>query len=114
MSLIPQNAVEVEVNGATVPFYKFEENGVTYYMFDTSKSGHPEPMVNAMAGLQNLKPGEKLIMINHKAPMGLFPKIANDFDHEVEEVENGLFKMTFTMKGDAPKATDFEDNNCEG
>ena len=113
MSLIPQNAVEVEVNGATVPFYKFEENGVTYYMFDTSKSGHPEPMVNAMAGLQNLKPGEKLIMINHKAPMGLFPRIESEFAYAVTELENGKFKIVFNRRSTAT-TTDFDDNSCAG
>ncbi len=114
MSTLPQNAVEVTIEGATVPFYTFEEDGVSYLYFDTSKKGHPEPMVNAMTGLQNLKEGQKLVMINHKAPMGLFPKIEADFDYEVTELPNGLFKIIFSKKNDAQGATDFNDTACNG
>jgi len=114
MSLFPQNAKEITLEGATVPFYEFEENGTSYIAFDTSKTGHPEPMINAMVGLQNLKDDQKLIMINHKAPMGLFPKIEADFDYNVEELDNGLFKMTFSKKADAQGATDFNDRACNG
>jgi uncharacterized protein (DUF2249 family) len=113
MSLIPQNANQVEVNGATVPFYKYEENGVKFLQFDSSKSGHPEPMINAMSGLQAISDDEKLVMINSKAPMGLFPKIENDFSFEVVELDNGLFKIIFTKKGDGA-STNFNDQGCSG
>ena len=35
MSLIPENAKEISLEGATVPFYEYEENGVSYIQFDT-------------------------------------------------------------------------------
>jgi len=108
--MIPENAQKVEVPGATVDFYKLDD---TYY-FDSSKTGHPEPMINAMSGLQILKDGEKLVMINHKAPMGLFPKIENDFDYEVEELNDGRFKITFTKKANAQGNTNFNDTACSG
>ncbi len=114
MSTLPNNAQEIQVEGATLPFYTFEENGVSYLYFDSSKTGHPEPMVNAMAGLKALKDGQKLIMINHKPPMGLFPKIEADFDYKVEELDNGLYKITFSKKSDAKGATDFNDTACNG
>ena len=114
MNLIPENAKEISLEGATVPFYEYEIDGVRYYQFDTSKTTHPEPMINAMTGLKNLKDGEKLVMINHKKPMGLFPKIENDFDYEVAELENGLFKIIFSKKADAANSTDFDDKNCNG
>ena len=114
MSTLPANATEIQVEGSTVPFYTFEEDGVSYLYFDTSKTGHPEPMVNAMAGLKALKEGQKLIMINHKAPMGLLPKIEADFDYNIEELDNGLFKITFSKKSDAQGATDFNDTACNG
>ena len=114
MSTLPANATETQVEGSTVPFYTFEENRVSYLYFDTSKTGHPEPMVNAMAGLKALKDGQKLIMINHKAPMGLLPKIEADFDYTIEELDNGLFKITFSKKSDAQNATDFSDTACNG
>jgi len=114
MGLFPENAQEITLEGGTVPFYKYEENGVEYIGFDTSKTGHPEPMVNAMTGLQNLSENQKLVMINHKPPMGLFPKIEADFDYSVEELNDGLFKMTFSKKTDAAGATDFNDRACNG
>jgi uncharacterized protein (DUF2249 family) len=114
MSLIPQNAQEVELNGATVPFYRYDENGVSYLQFDSSKCGHPEPMVNAMVGLQTITDGEKLVMINSKAPMGLFPKVENDFAFEVENLEDGLVKVLFTKKSANTASTDFSDTACNG
>jgi len=114
MSIIPENAKEVQLEGATVPFYAYEENGVSYLAFDTSKTGHPEPMVNAMVGLQNIQDDEKLVMINHKPPMGLFPKIEADFDYEVEDVEGGLYKITFSKKANAAGSTNFNDTACNG
>jgi len=114
MSNIPQNSQEISLEGATVPFYKFEENGVEYLQFDSSMTGHPEPMINAMVGLQNLTSGQKLIMLNSKAPMGLFPKVENDFAYEVEQLSENLFKMTFTPKGDSATSTNFGDTACSG
>lgn len=114
MNALPQNAQETTVEGATVPFFIYEENGVSYLYFDSSKTGHPEPMVNAMSGLKALKEGQKLVMINHKAPMGLFPKIEADYDYEVSELDNGLFKIVFSKKSDAKGATDYNDTACNG
>ena len=114
MSLLPQNAQEIEVVGATVPFYKYEENGVTFIQFDSSKASHPEPMINAMSGLQAIKDDEKLIMLNSKPPMGPFPKIENEFDFEHETLEPGLTKVIFTRKNNTQKSTNFNDTSCNG
>jgi len=114
MNLYPENAVEIEVNGATVPFVKYEKDGVTYIQFDSSKSGHPEPMINAMSGLQVLQNGEKLEMVNSKAPMGLFPKIEEDFNFEIEDLEDGRVKTTFSKRANGEAKTDFEATSCSG
>ena len=114
MNLLPENAQEIELNGATVPFYKYEVDGIITYQFDSSKTGHPEPMVNAMVGLQTIVNNERLIMINSKAPMGLFPKIENDFLYEVEELDDGTFKIIFMHKNGEATNTNFEDKACEG
>ena len=114
MSLIPENAVEVEISGATVPFYRFEDNGVMFLQFDSSKAGHPEPMVNAMSGLQSIEGDEKLIMLNSKAPMGLFPKIENDFTFEVSDIQPGLVKVVFSRRGEGETKTDFTNTGCAG
>ena len=114
MSLYPENAVEISVEGATVPFVKYEEDGMTVYQFDSSKAGHPEPMINAMTGLSLVQNGEKLVMINSKAPMGLFPKIEADFNFAVEELSDGRFKISFTRKGEGDTTTDFTATSCSG
>lgn len=114
MNLIPQNAQEIEVNGATVPFHKYDNNGVVTYQFDSSSCGHPEPMINAMTGLQMISDNEALVMINSKAPMGLFPKIEADFNFNVEDLESGKFKITFTKRVAGDAGTDFNNTGCSG
>ena len=114
MNLIPEMAEQVEINGATVPFHKYEEDGVVHYQFDSSKAGHPEPMINAMTGLQTIKGNERLVMINSKAPMGLFPKIEADFNFDVKELPDSRFKITFSKRGEGDVATNFEDTGCSG
>ena len=91
---ISKNAKQIEVDNSTVPFYQDENS----YYFDTSLTAVPEPMINAVAGLQLLDENKKLIMINHKIPMGLFPKIEAYFDYEVEELKDGNVKITFSKK----------------
>ena len=106
---IPKNAKQIEVDNSTVPFYQ-DEN---YYYFDTSSAAVPEPMINAVAGLQLLDENKKLIMINHKIPMGLFLKIEAYFDYEVEELKDGNVKIIFTKKEKLVPKLDF-DTNCSG
>ena len=105
---------KIEVQGSSVDFFKSIENNLTTYHFDTSKCAPPEPMVNAMAGLQLLDKNSQLIMINHKSPAGLFPRIEEEFNFEVEELENGFAKIVFTKKIDTKSTTDYTQNSCSG
>lgn len=105
---------KIEVLGSTVDFFKEIQNGLTTYQFDTSKCGPPDPMVNAMAGLQLLDENSQLVMINHKSPGGLFPKIKNDFEFREEDTSDGKVKVIFTKKADASNSTDFSQNSCHG
>jgi hypothetical protein len=115
MSKLQEDAQVIEVAGATVDFYKYSIDGITYFQFDSSKCGHPEPMINAMSGLQLIDSEDKrLVMINSKAPMGLFPKIEADFDNEVIELEDGRFKIIFSKKSNANGSTNFTDTGCSG
>jgi len=114
MSNLPQNAEKIEVMGSTVDFFKYMEDEQTVYHFDTSRCGPPDPMVNAMAGLQLLDENSKLVMINHKAPGGLFPKVEDDFDYVVEDLADGNAKITFTKKSNAQGSTDFNATTCHG
>ena len=106
---IPANAKQIVVMNATLPFYE-DEN---FYYFDSSLTAPPEPMVNALAGLKLLDGSKKLVMINHKAPMGLFPKIDEYFDYEIEELVDGNVKVTFIKKSNHLSQLDF-DTNCQG
>ena len=114
MSTLPQDAQKIEVAGSTVDFFKYEIDGVVFFQFDSSRSGHPEPMINAMCGLQQLDDTSKLVMINSKAPAGLFPKIENEYNYETQELEDGRFKMIFSRKVGATPSTSYADNGCGG
>ncbi len=114
MGTIPQLAEKIEVDGATVDFFKFIQDGLTTYQFDTSMCGPPDPMVNAMRGLQLLDDNSQLIMINHKAPGGLFPRIEAEFNYEIGQTENGMAKVTFTRKSGVESTTNFAANKCGG
>jgi len=110
---LPKDAQKIEVAGSTVDFYTYMQDNNTIYQFDTSMTGPPEPMVNAMAGLKLLDSSDKkLVMINHKAPGGLFAKIEENFTHTVEDIEDGKVKVTFSYIDGASQKTDFSDNSC--
>ena len=114
MSNIPQNAVKIEVNGATVDFYKLAQDGASVYYFDTSKEGPPHPMVNAMSGLALIKnTNDKLVMINHKMPGGLFGKLEADVSHIAQDLEDGLVQVTFSSV-EAGVDSDLSQTSCHG
>ncbi len=112
----PENAEEIQVEGATVPFYKYKIGDTTYIEFDTSRSGPPEPMVNAMMALKEIKnmDNAKVVMINHKKPMGLLPKIEKEHDIEVMDMDGGNVQLIFTKKANPEGKTDYNDTNCHG
>ena len=81
-------------------------------IFDTSLTAPPEPMINAVIGLELLDEN-KTIMINHKIPMGLFPKIDAFFDYKIDELEDGNVKIILQKKSNCIAQLDF-DTNCKG
>ena len=106
---------KIEVAGATVDFYKYNEGDVEVYEFDTSRCGPPEPMVNAMAGLKLIDgPNKKLVMINHKKPMGLLDKIGDNYNIDIENLEDGRVKLIFTYKEGASEKANLNDTACHG
>jgi len=115
MSHIPQDAQKIVVEGATVDFYKLEKDGQSTYYFDTSKEGPPHPMVNAMAGLALIKgTNDTLVMINHKAPGGLFGKLEDDVRYVVQDLDDGLVKVVFSYNPDASSESDLTQTSCGG
>jgi len=114
MELLPKDAQKIEVAGSTVDFYTYMEDNSTVYQFDTSMTGPPEPMVNAMAGLKLIDSADKkLVMINHKAPGGLFGKIGENYDYKVEDLANGNVKVVFNYITGASEKADLSDNTCD-
>jgi len=101
MSLIPNDASKIEVTGATVDFFKLEKDGQSTYYFDTSKCGPPDPMVNAMSGLKLINGTDsKLVMINHKAPGGLFAKLDSNISYDAQDID-GFVQVTFTYNSNS-------------
>lgn len=93
---------EFSANGASVKFYKKVENGITMIGFDSRSCVPPEPMVNAMVALNLIKDkNTKVIMINHKYPVGLIPKVEKSFDIKRENLDGDQVKLTFTLKDNA-------------
>jgi hypothetical protein len=115
MSNIPSEAKKIEVVGATVDFFQLEKDGQSSYYFDTSKCGPPDPMVNAMSGLKLIKnTNNKLVMINHKSPGGLFGKLDADVSHEVQNLDGGLVQVTFTSINNSGVDSDLTQTSCAG
>ncbi len=109
MNLLPDDAIKIELEGTTVDFFKYEQDGCLYYYFDTSMTAAPEPMINAMAGLGLIDGvNKKLIMINHKIPGGLFGKIG----HELEEMEDGRAKVVFWFLEEESDNADLTQTSC--
>lgn len=109
----PKDAKVFEVEGNSVPFVSYEEEGVRVIGFDSSSCVPPEPMVNAMLALKFIEDDKtKVVMINHKNPVGLLSKVGKDFNIETKEIGDSLVKLTFTFKeGSSP---DLSDSSCAG
>ncbi|NKQ41280.1 MAG: hypothetical protein HF962_06895 [Sulfurovum sp.] len=105
----------LEVEGATVPFFTYQEGETQVYEFDTSECGPPEPMVNAMCGLALIDaPNKRLDMLNHKKPMGLLEKIGQNFNISDEELDGGKFKISFEYKEGETQKANLGSASCGG
>lgn len=106
---------EFQIDGATVPFYEHMENELRVIEFDSSMCVPPEPMVNAMLALELLKDkNTKIIMINHKSPMGLYPKIEKNFEIRESALEDGKVQLEIFYKEGLSEEADLSDKSCNG
>lgn len=112
-NLWPESAKAFELEGATVPVFTYMENGINVIAFNSSTCVPPEPMVNAMLALKHLNDeNTKVVMINHKNPVGLIAKVGKEFNIETEELSADLIKLTFAYKvGSKP---DLSNPSCAG
>ncbi len=89
----------IDLPGATIPFFKYREDGLTYFEFNTVRSDPPIPMVNAIRGLELLiEYSDRLVMYNMQEPIGLYPKISDKFEWDVVVLENSDVQITFRRK----------------
>jgi hypothetical protein len=89
----------IKIPRATFDFYKYEENGLTYYEFDATNSHPPEPMINAIYAFTLLKSeNDRIVGIFLQEPFPLYERIHLTIAHEVEELDNGDFRVTFKLE----------------
>lgn len=109
------NWQKFSVENATLDFYKFSENGVNFIGFDSTKSVPPEPMINALTALNLVKDSSvKVVMINHKFPAGLIPKVEPFFDIDTQNLDDGAVKLTFSLKPNANLSNFNANDTCHG
>ena len=113
--MFPSNATKMTVENATVEFLSYQENGIDYIGFDTSMCIPPEPMINAMLALELLTSAhKKVVMINHRSPVGLLAKIGNFYDIETTDLEDGKIKLVFSYKEGVSDKADLSKKQCAG
>ena len=105
----------LHVDNTTVPFSTYAIDEIQYIEFDTSMCIPPEPMVNAMVALELLTSNKvKIVMINHRSPVGLLAKVGAFYDIETTDLGDGKLKLIFSYKeGETPKA-DLSQKSCAG
>lgn len=107
--------ISLHVNDATVPFVTYTHDGIEYIEFDTSMCIPPEPMVNAMLALELLDaPSKKVVMINHRSPVGLLAKVSDFYTIDVSELEGGKQKLVFSYKEGVSDKADLSQKHCAG
>jgi len=109
------NPIPLHVDNATVPFFTYTLENITFIEFDTSLCVPPEPMVNAMIALEKLSsPHTKVVMINHRSPVGLLAKISAFYDIETTELGEGKLKLVFSYKEGETYKADLSQKRCAG
>ncbi len=109
-----KDAKKIDIKNSTVDFFQFEKDGLIYYYFDTSMCTPPHPMVNALVALQLLdSENKRVLMKNHQRPMGLFPKIEENFDYKIISLDDD-YLIEFKFITGTVLNTDFDDNQCGG
>jgi hypothetical protein len=105
----------IQIEGASLPFYRFQEGSDTIIEFDSTGCGCPIPMVNAMAGLQRAAAsGEILHMINGFEPVGLYARIEGYFNWSVRLESGKQVRICFTPVLGRAGELDFGNNQCHG
>jgi uncharacterized protein (DUF2249 family) len=90
------NKEKVIIPRATLDIFKYEKNGLTFYEFDATECQPPEPMVNTIVCLKQLKnENDRLVVTYFHEPTPLYEKISSNFAYETQELESGDFRIVF-------------------
>ena len=90
---------KVDIPMTTLDFYKYEQDGLTYYAFDATECSPPEPMVNTLNALRMIQSeNDRLVGRFFHEPTPLYAKIADFFTYEAQELENGDYQITFKKR----------------
>ena len=88
----------IAVPMTTLDFFKYEKDGLVFYEFNATECSPPEPMVNAMHGLNLLKSrDDRLVGTFFHEPTPLYTKLSSYFSYEATELESGDFKIVFQL-----------------
>lgn len=83
---------------ATLDFFKYEEDGLTYYEFNATECQPPEPMVNTMYGLRMLEnENDRLVGTFFHEPVPLYNQIASQVSYEATELDTGDYRIVFKL-----------------
>jgi len=94
-----QHKEAVKIPRATLDFYKYEEDGLIFYEFDATQSSAPEPMMNAIAGLEMItNENERLVGTFFHEPVPLLQRISPYFSYTSTELHNGDYRLVFKRK----------------
>jgi len=93
------NKEKIDLPRATLGFYKYEEDGLTYYKYDATGCQPPEPMVNTMLGLSLLQgKDDRLVGTFFHEPFPLYDRIPLTISHEAKELDSGDIEVTFKIE----------------
>lgn len=92
------NKEKIIIPRASLDFYKYEKDGLTYIEFNATECSPPEPMVNAIVGLNELKDENyRLVGTFFHLPTPLFDRIGDKFSYDVDEFESGDVRVEFKL-----------------
>lgn len=105
----------IAIEGATLPFNSYQQDGRTVIEFDSTGCSCPIPMVNAMAGLRHVAAhGGTLSMLNGIEPQGLYERIEGHFTWVVRPEGEKQVRICFTPVAGRAGELDFGNNRCRG
>ncbi len=88
-----------EVPGATLEFFTYKQDGITYIEYDATECTPPEPMVNTIYALKMINDkNTRLVGRFFHEPFPLYERVKEAFSYSAKELETGDFEVVFRKK----------------